>query len=516
MGFALFGVTLAEVNPVVRCGNAGLLSEKDESLEGILLTAEGTCSIGNLSVEKKGVHVTWIGEFFELFGRDPGGVDPARCRKRLSLDLESRHIFSVERERFVGGVDRLAKPKILQREVGRPRADIGGLRSQIPGSGEKIPGGPGVTCGVEHDRHSCKIGRPLLRVVEIGCGLCHLGRLERFGLSAKKQDAPIVKVSESEIRGIPQVSKQGSVFRRLAGQRHGVKAIAPIQSAPERRIIERSVIFGTCRRHLSPRRREHLPGGGIPENPSRARLVGRVRQSDWRNHSTIRCRRRAAGHAEESEEDETSKMGKTKKRHLNHARDAAAKNQNLCGNVARPARMSFSDCQHIMRKTLILFTAMGLFGINLNAEPLDVGAPAPALTAPDENGNPVDLAAVFEQGMTLVYFYPKADTPGCTAQACSLRDEIADLTTAGVTVLGVSNDSPEAQKKFKEKYNLPFTLLADSEGKVIEAFGVPTMVMGIAKRQSFLVKDGKIAWRSLNAQTATHAAEVSEAVAGLK
>jgi peroxiredoxin Q/BCP len=169
-----------------------------------------------------------------------------------------------------------------------------------------------------------------------------------------------------------------------------------------------------------------------------------------------------------------------------------------------------------MKNPLILLAAMGLFGINLHAEPLAVGAQAPTITAPDENGNPVNFADVYATGMTLVYFYPKADTPGCTAQACSLRDGIADLKTDGVTVLGVSHDTPEAQRKFKEKHKLPFTLIADSDGKVIEAFGVPTVVMGIAKRQSFLVRDGKIIWRSLSAQTATHAAEVRQALANLK
>lgn len=169
-----------------------------------------------------------------------------------------------------------------------------------------------------------------------------------------------------------------------------------------------------------------------------------------------------------------------------------------------------------MKTPAILLSLAAMFGMNLRAEPLEVGAKAPVITAPDENGVPVDLAKIYADGLTLIYFYPKADTPGCTAQACSLRDSIADLKNVGVTVIGVSRDSQDAQKKFKEKYSLPFTLLADSDGKVIEAFGVPTMPMGIPKRQSFLVKDGTVVWRSLNAQTDTHAQEVSDAVAGLK
>lgn len=171
-----------------------------------------------------------------------------------------------------------------------------------------------------------------------------------------------------------------------------------------------------------------------------------------------------------------------------------------------------------MKKSLSAFVlaAFSFFGTNLRAAPLEVGAPAPAVTAPDENGTPVKFQDVYAKGLTLVYFYPKASTPGCTAQACSLRDSIADLKTAGVTVLGVSHDSAEAQRKFKEKNQLPFTLIADADGKVISAFGVPTMIAGIAKRQSFLIKDGRVAWRSLSAQTSTHAQEVRQAVAALK
>jgi peroxiredoxin Q/BCP len=168
-----------------------------------------------------------------------------------------------------------------------------------------------------------------------------------------------------------------------------------------------------------------------------------------------------------------------------------------------------------LRALFTTMTLLSLFGCSPGADPLAIGAKAPDITAPDENGNPVDFAKVYAHGLTLVYFYPKASTPGCTAEACSLRDSITDLKADGVTILGVSHDTAEAQKKFKEKYHLPFTLIADHEGKVIKAFGVPTIIFGIAKRQSFLIKDGKVVWRSLNAQTKGHAEEVRKAVAGL-
>jgi peroxiredoxin Q/BCP len=164
---------------------------------------------------------------------------------------------------------------------------------------------------------------------------------------------------------------------------------------------------------------------------------------------------------------------------------------------------------------LLAMIFAGLFP--LRATPLPVGDAAPDITALDENGQPVKFADLYAKGLTLVYFYPKANTAGCTAQACSLRDGIVDLKKIGVNVVGVSRDTPAAQKAFKEKYQLPFTLIADADGKVIAAFGVPTIpVVGLAKRQSFLVKDGRIVWYSPAAQTSTHAKEVEAAVASLK
>ncbi len=163
-------------------------------------------------------------------------------------------------------------------------------------------------------------------------------------------------------------------------------------------------------------------------------------------------------------------------------------------------------------KTFILTLAMvPLFSSSIFAKPLAVGADAPDLTVLNQDGQEVRLAEAYAKGLVLIYFYPKAGTPGCTAQACSLRDASADFAREGLTVLGVSGDSPEGQKKFREKYQLPFTLLADTDSKVAEAFGVPTLA-GFPKRQSFLIKDGKIVWVSLSAETSKHAAEVQQAL----
>ncbi len=170
-----------------------------------------------------------------------------------------------------------------------------------------------------------------------------------------------------------------------------------------------------------------------------------------------------------------------------------------------------------MRNFLLIIAAMVSFlGCSREAGAISVGDEAPRLAARDQNGEEISLGAVYSKGPTLVYFYPKAGTPGCTAQACSLRDAFPDFSADGVQVIGVSADSVEAQKKFAEEYKLPFTLLADTDLAVAKAFGVPTVpVLGVPKRQSFLVVDGKIAWIVESAKTGDHAAEVKEALAKL-
>jgi peroxiredoxin Q/BCP len=167
-----------------------------------------------------------------------------------------------------------------------------------------------------------------------------------------------------------------------------------------------------------------------------------------------------------------------------------------------------------MKLPLLVFSAISLFAFATKAEPLTVGTAAPAITAKNQDGEPVNFADIYSKGTTLVYFYPKAGTAGCTAQACSLRDSFADLQQKGLQVIGVSEDTVESQKKFKDEHQLPFTLIADSNGKVAEAFGVP-ITMGLAKRQSFIVKEGKIAWVSPQAKTKEHAQEVQAALGSL-
>ena len=102
---------------------------------------------------------------------------------------------------------------------------------------------------------------------------------------------------------------------------------------------------------------------------------------------------------------------------------------------------------------------------------LQIGDPAPAFATTDQNGNAVELAD-FQGKKVVLYFYPKDDTPGCTAQACSLRDSYDAMLARGYVVLGVSVDDEKSHKKFANKYNLPFPLLADTNHALVEAYGV--------------------------------------------
>jgi peroxiredoxin Q/BCP len=128
---------------------------------------------------------------------------------------------------------------------------------------------------------------------------------------------------------------------------------------------------------------------------------------------------------------------------------------------------------------------------------LEVGDKAPAFTLSDQTGTPVKLTG-FKGRKVLVYFYPRADTPGCTTQACGLRDVLGDL--GDTAVLGISPDTPAKQAKFDQKYGLGFPLLADEDHAVAEAYGVwveksmyGKKYLGI-ERSAFLVDEtGKLA-----------------------
>lgn len=176
-----------------------------------------------------------------------------------------------------------------------------------------------------------------------------------------------------------------------------------------------------------------------------------------------------------------------------------------------------------MKKRLFILTAMSLlsslFGTANAGEGKMVSYPAPAVSGVNQDGVTVNFADVYKKGPTVVFFYPKADTPGCTKQACSLRDAFADLTKQGVQVLGVSFDKAEAQKAFKDKFTLPYDLIADPEGKIVEAFKVKKMLRGLfslASRSCFLIKDGKVVWEDYAAATDQQAADIKRVLAEAK
>lgn len=179
-----------------------------------------------------------------------------------------------------------------------------------------------------------------------------------------------------------------------------------------------------------------------------------------------------------------------------------------------------NSLQHpCMNKAMSLFTALftALFGSSCGggAKATLAGQPAPAISAVNQDGQTVDFAEVYKKGPTVVFFYPKASTPGCTAQACSLRDAFADLSKEGVQVIGVSLDGTAAQQKFKTKNQLPYDLIADTEGKVLEAFKVGKVMGGMlsmAQRQCFLVKEGVVVWHDASASTSEQADDVRAAL----
>lgn len=143
---------------------------------------------------------------------------------------------------------------------------------------------------------------------------------------------------------------------------------------------------------------------------------------------------------------------------------------------------------------------------------LKLGDRIPSLTLPDQDGKPLDLAAYGSEGYLLVFFYPKANTPGCTAQACSLRDAETQLKERGVKILGISADKPDSQKKFVTEQSLPYPLIADAESKAIQAFGVEGPMFGFARRSAFLFHNGKLVWRDAKASTRDQAEMVLKAL----
>jgi peroxiredoxin Q/BCP len=151
-----------------------------------------------------------------------------------------------------------------------------------------------------------------------------------------------------------------------------------------------------------------------------------------------------------------------------------------------------------------------------DAAMLDINDKAPDIPLEDENGKEVSLKN-FRGKTVVLYFYPRADTPGCTKEACSFRDADRKIQKAGIVVLGASPDTPKAQKKFQEKFHLPFSLLADADKKLSNAFGViqeknmyGRKVMGVVRTTFIIGPDGKIKHVFHKVKPEGHAEEVLE------
>jgi peroxiredoxin Q/BCP len=135
---------------------------------------------------------------------------------------------------------------------------------------------------------------------------------------------------------------------------------------------------------------------------------------------------------------------------------------------------------------------------------ISIGDTIPDFKLTDQNGNEFDSASVKGKQNLVIYFYPKNFTPGCTKEACSFRDSYEDFKSLGATVIGVSSDSKKSHERFAKKYNLPFVLLSDENGKVKRKFGVKNNLLGLLPgRETYVVdKNGIVIYvfNSINAE----------------
>lgn len=146
-----------------------------------------------------------------------------------------------------------------------------------------------------------------------------------------------------------------------------------------------------------------------------------------------------------------------------------------------------------------------------------VGDKAPLVTGKNQDSKTWKLANSIGKKIVLIYFYPKDDTPGCTKEACGLRDRMEDFKKDKVEVVGVSFDSEQSHREFIGKYKLNFPLLADTEGKIADAYGVRVPKGNKARRVSFLIDlEGKIAHVTDSPQADVHLSEMKAGIERLK
>lgn len=146
---------------------------------------------------------------------------------------------------------------------------------------------------------------------------------------------------------------------------------------------------------------------------------------------------------------------------------------------------------------------------------LTQGTIAPDFTLADQDGNLHSLLQ-YRGRYVLIYFYPKDNTPGCTTEACTIRDLYKDFESNDVKVLGISADTSASHKKFADKYNLPFTLLADTNKDVVKAYGAAKTPIGIRRISYLIAPDGTIAKTYPKVTPADHGAEILKDIYALK
>jgi peroxiredoxin Q/BCP len=175
-----------------------------------------------------------------------------------------------------------------------------------------------------------------------------------------------------------------------------------------------------------------------------------------------------------------------------------------------------------MKRLVYLMTVAGLgivmatTSFSLGTEMPKVGDKAPDFSVAASDGKIVRLKDYAGKGNIVLYFYPKDDTPGCTKEACGIRDTFDEFKGLNAIVFGVSFDSVESHKRFIEKYKLPFVLLADTDKKIAKAYGVADDNSSVARRTTFVIdKQDKIAYVNPKVNPATHAAELRAVLNGM-
>jgi len=143
---------------------------------------------------------------------------------------------------------------------------------------------------------------------------------------------------------------------------------------------------------------------------------------------------------------------------------------------------------------MLLFTSYLAFSQNKNMNKIKIGSSIPSFTLPDQNGNVFDINSVIDKKNLVIYFYPEDDSPGCTKEACSFRDQFEVFKEADAMIIGISGQSVESHKEFAEKHRLRFTLLSDEGDKIRKQFGVPTNLLGLLPGRVTYIADktGKV------------------------